>query len=65
MNILKNKMILKADVFPKLRSPKIVVKQISEKSRDPLTSNGKADQTLLKSEPQHFSHIYANSDGTV
>ena len=46
-------MTLIADVFPKLRTPKYVVKQMSKKSRfrghfD--RQDGKGDQTMLKFE---------------
>ena len=54
-------MTLIADVVPKKRTPKNVVKQISQKSS--LRGNfdkqhGKGDQTLLKSERHHLYHIY-------
>ena len=58
-------MTLIADAFPKLRSPKILVKQMSQKSRDHLTSNGKADQTLLRSERQKLYHIYWSLSGQL
>ena len=50
-----------ADIFPILRTPKSVVKQISKKSpfRQPFEKqhvNG--DQTILKSERHHLYHIY-------
>ena len=50
-----------ADVFPKLRIPKKVVKSISKESlfRGPFEKqHGKRVQTLLKSERKHFYHIY-------
>ena len=56
MNIFKKKMTLKADVFPKLRTLKIVVKQMFKKSffRGPFEKeHGNWAQTLLKSERQH------------
>ena len=61
MNIFKQKMLFIADVFPKFRSPKNWVKQISKKSafRGPFDKqHAKGDQTLLKSEPLHLYHIY-------
>ena len=60
MNIFKKMINLIADVFPKLRAPKIVLKQISKKFsfRGPFEQqNDKWDQTLLKSEPHHLYHI--------
>ena len=61
MNILKKKMTLAADLFPILWTSKNVVKQISKSSRfrGPFNKqHGKADQTLLKSEPHHLYHLY-------
>ena len=49
-----------ADSFPKLRTPKSVVRYLSKKSRfkGPFDrQHGKRVQTLLPSEPQHRSHI--------
>ena len=54
-------MLLIADVFPKLGTPKNVVDKISQKSRFRGTfekQHVKGEQTLLKSEPHHFYHIY-------
>ena len=45
-----------ADLFPKLRTPKNVVRYLSKKSRfqGPFDrQHGKRVQTLLRSEPQH------------
>ena len=53
-------MTLIADVFPKLRTPKNVVKEISKmsRSRRPFEKqHGNANETLLNSEPHHLSHI--------
>ena len=49
-----------ANLFPKLRTPKNVVRYMSKKSRlkelfD--TQHSKRVQTLLRSEPQHRYHI--------
>ena len=55
------KMTLVADVFPKLRTPKNVIKSISKKSRFRGSferQHRKSLQTLLKSERQHLHHIY-------
>ena len=55
------KMTLVADVFPKLRTPKNVIKSISKKSRFRESferQHRKSLQTLLKSERQHLYHIY-------
>ena len=49
-----------AHLFPKLRSPKNVVKYFSKKFRfkGPFDrQHGKRVQTLLRSEPQHRYHI--------
>ena len=63
LNVSKKKMTLIADVFPKLWTPKSVVKQISKKYRfrgrfD--KQHAKGDQTLLKSEPHNLYHIYCS-----
>ena len=49
-----------ADLFPKLRTPKNVVRYLSKKSsfKEPFDrQHGKRVQTLLRSEPQHRYHI--------
>ena len=49
-----------ADLFPKLRTPKNVVRYLSKKSRFKGLfdwQHGKRVQTLLRSEPQHRYHI--------
>ena len=54
-------MTLIADVFPKLRIPKNVVRSMSKESRfwGPFKrEDGKWAQTLLKLERQHPDHIY-------
>ena len=56
----KEKMTFIADLFPKLRTPKNVVRYLSKKSRfkGPFDwQHGKRVQTLLSSEPQHRFHI--------
>ena len=61
MNIFKKKMSLIADLFPKLRIPKNVVRSISKKSRfrgSFENQHGKRAQTLLKFERQPLYHIY-------
>ena len=53
-------MTLIADLFPKLRTPKNVLRYKSKKSRfkEPFDKqHGKRAQTLLRSEPQHRYHI--------
>ena len=53
-------MTLIADLFPKLRTPKNVVRYMSKKSRFKVPFNrqhGKRIQTLLRSEPQHRYNI--------
>ena len=49
-----------ADLFPKLRTPKDVVRYLSKKSRfkEPFDrQHGKRVRTLLRSEPEHRYHI--------
>ena len=61
MNILKKKMTLIAEVFPKLRTPKNMVTSMSKKSRFKGSfgkQHGKRAQTLLKFAWQHLYHIY-------
>ena len=53
-------MTLIADLFPKLRTPKNVVRYMSKKSRFKVPferQHGKWGQTLFPSEPQHRYHI--------
>ena len=53
-------MTLTADLFPKLRTPKNVLRYHSKKSRfkEPFDrQHGKRVQTLLRSDPQHRYHI--------
>ena len=53
-------MTLIADLFPKLRTPKNVVRYMSEKSRfkGPFDrQHSKGVQTLLRSEPPHRYHV--------
>ena len=53
-------MTLIADLFPKLRTPKNVVRYKSKKSRfnGPFDrQHGERVETLLRSEPQHRYHI--------
>ena len=53
-------MTLIADLFPKLRTPKNVVRYMSKKSRFKVPfewKHGKRVQTLLRSEPQNCYHI--------
>ena len=53
-------MTLIADLFPKLHTPKNVVRYMSKKSRfkGPFDrQHGKLVQTLLRSDPQHRYHI--------
>ena len=60
LNIFKKKMTFLADLFPKLRTPKDVVRYLSKKSRFKGLfdrQHGKRVQTLLRSEPQHRYHI--------
>ena len=55
-NIFKKKMTFIADLFPKLRTPKDVVRYLSKKSCFKGTfdkQHGKRVQTLLRSESQH------------
>ena len=53
-------MTLIADLFPKLRTPKKVVRYMSKKSRFKVPfdlKHGKRVQTLFPSEPQHRYQI--------
>ena len=53
-------MTLIADLFPKLRTPKNVLRYMSKKSRFKVPFDrrqGKHVQTLLRSEPQKRYHI--------
>ena len=53
-------MTLIADLFPKLRTPKNLVRYMSKKDRfkGPFDrQHGKGVKTLLRSEPQHRYHI--------
>ena len=53
-------MTLIADLFPKLRTPKNVVRSMSKKSRfkGPFhRQHGKQVKKLLSSDPQHHYHI--------
>ena len=53
-------MTLIADLFPKLRTPKNVVRYMSKKSRFKVPfdwKHGKRVQTLFPSVPQHRYHI--------
>ena len=53
-------MTLLADLFPKIRTPKNVVRDMSKKSRfkGPFDrQHGKRFQTLVRSEPQHCYRI--------
>ena len=53
-------MIFIADLLPKLRTPKNVVRYMSKKSRFKGSFEGqhsKRFQTLLRSEPQHRYHF--------
>ena len=60
LNISKKKMTFIADLFPKLRTPKNVVRYLSKKSRfkGPFDrQHGKRVQTLLRSGSQDRYHI--------
>ena len=60
LNILKKKMNFIADILTKIRIPKNVVRQMSEKScfrRLYNKQHGKRSQTVLKYERQHFYQI--------
>ena len=51
-------MTLIADLFPKLRTPKNVVKYVQKRFKVPFDrKHGKRVQTLFPSEPQHRYHI--------
>ena len=55
-----------ADLFPKLRTPKDVVRYLSKKFRFKGTfdrQHGKRVQTLLRSESKYRYHIYDHFEG--
>ena len=57
----QKKMTLIAYVFPKLQTPKNVVRQMSQRSRlrGPLhRQHGKQAETLIQSQRQHLYHIH-------
>ena len=61
MNIFYKKMTLIADVFPKLRTQKNLVRSMPKKSRCKESfgkQDGKSSQTLLKFAWQDLYHIY-------
>ena len=61
MHIFKKKITLIAEVFPKLRTSKNLVRSISKKSRFKGSfgkEHGKRAQTMLKFEWKHLYHIY-------
>ena len=61
MNISKKKMTLIGQIFPKLRTPKNMVRSISKKFRFKGSfgkQHGKLAQTLLNFERHHIYHIY-------
>ena len=61
LNVLKKKTTLIAHVFPKLRTPKDVIRWMSKKlsfGRLFHRQHGKWSQTLLKSPRQHLYHNY-------
>ena len=54
-------MTLRGDVFPNLRTPKKVIRLMSEKSpfKGPFhKQHGKRAQKLLQSERRHVYHVY-------
>ena len=60
LNFFKKKMTFMADLFPKLRTPKDVVRYMSKKSRFKGTfdrQHGKRVQTLLGSESHYRYHM--------
>ena len=60
-NIFKKKMTLIADVFPKLRTPKNMIRSMPKKSRFRVSvekQHAKCALTLFKLEGHHFYHIY-------
>ena len=61
MNIFKKKMTLIAQIYPKLRTPKNMVRSISKRSRFYWSfgkQHGKRAKTLLKFQWQHLYHVY-------
>ena len=63
MNIFKKKVTLIAEVFPKSRAPKNLVRSISKKSRFKGSfrkQHGKRPQTLLKFAWKHLYHVHGS-----
>ena len=66
LNIFKKRMTLITDLFPKIRTPKNLVKEISKMPpfRGPFEKqHAKGDLTLLKSERYYLYHIINHCEG--
>ena len=63
LNILKKRMIVIANVFPKLRTVKILLRQLSKKRRFRTcfqSQHVKESKMLVKSKWEHFCHVFSS-----
>ena len=68
LNILKDKMIVVANVFPKLQTVEILVISLSEKCRFRTrfdSQHVKASQVLPKSPWERFYHVFSSFSGKL
>ena len=68
LNILKDKMIVVANVFPKLQTVEILVISLSKKCRFRTrfdSQHVKASQVLPKSPWEHFYHVFSSFSGKL
>ena len=68
LNVLKEKMIVIANVFPKLQAVKIFVRRLSKKRRFRTRSDSqhvKASQILAKSSWERFYHVFSSFSGKL
>ena len=68
LNILKKRMIVLANVFPKLQTVKILLRPLSKKRcyRKSLDSqDGEESQTLVKSPWESFRHVFPSFSGRL
>ena len=68
LNILKEKMIVIANVFPKLQTVKNLIRPISKKRRFRTrfdSQHFKASEIFVKSPWEHFYHVFASFSGKL
>ena len=68
MNILKEKMIVIANVFPKLQTLKIFVRKLSQEHRSRTrfgSQHVKASQLFAKSPRERFYHVLLSFSGKL